>query len=63
MLTGLKKLSTDKKLIKRLNESATLTLHPEERREQRISNLLSIADDPSSKSARRYAERIIDEKS
>ena len=63
MLTGTKKSSEDKKIIDRMNKSATLTLRPEERRAQRISYLLSIADDPSSKSARRYAERIIDEKS
>ena len=57
----LEKSSQNGDLIKRLYESATLRLSAKERREQRISNLMSIADDPSSKDERREAERIIDE--
>ena len=58
-----KKSSQHDDLIKRLKESATLKLSAEERRAQRISNLMSIADDPSSEAARREAEKFIDENS
>ena len=57
----MKKLSENDDLVKRLYESATLKLNPKERRLQRISNLMSIADDPSSEAERKEAERIIDE--
>ena len=57
----MKKSSENEDLLKRLYESATLKLHPKERRLQQISNLMSIADDPSSEAERREAERIIDE--
>lgn len=50
-------------MTKRLKESATLKLSAEERRAQRIANLMSIADDPSSEAARREAEKFIDENS
>ena len=57
----MKKSSENDDLVKRLYESATLKLNPKERRLQRISNLMSIADDPSSEAERKEAERIIDE--
>lgn len=57
----LKKINLDDDLTKRLYASATLRLSAKDRRAQRISNLMSIADDPSSEAARQEAERIIDE--
>ena len=53
----LKKSSQNDDLIKRLYESAALKLNAKERRQQRISNLMSIADDPSSEAERKEAER------
>lgn len=58
-----KKSSQNDDMTKRLKESATLKLSAEERRAQRIANLMSIADDPSSEAARREAEKFIDENS
>ena len=57
----LKNPDQNEQLTRRLYDSATLSLTKKERREQRISNLLSIADDPSSPKARKEAEKIIDE--
>ena len=48
-------------LVKRLCDSATLKLSAREKRKQRISNLMSIADDPSNEDERKKAEKIIDE--
>lgn len=57
----LEKIYQDDDLLNRLYASATLRLSAKDRRGQRISNLMSIADDPSSEAARQDAERIIDE--
>ncbi len=57
----MKKSIENEDLVKRLYESATLKLNPKERRLQQISNLMSIADDPSSEAERKEVERIIDE--
>ena len=57
----MKKSIENDDLVKRLYESATLKLNPKERRLQQISNLMSIADDPSSEAERKEVERIIDE--
>ncbi len=57
----LKKSVQNDNITQRLYDSATLTLSREDRRAQRISNLMSIADDPSDADARRDAEIIIDE--
>ena len=51
----------NEKLEELLKESATLNLGPAERREQRISWVLSIADDPNSEEERLKAEKILDE--
>jgi len=61
MLTESKKSKETNDLIQRLNDSATLTLSREDKRAQRISYLMSIADDPASDEERQEAEKIVDE--
>jgi len=61
MLTVTNKSKQTNNLIKRLNKSATLTLSAEDKRAQRISNLMSIVDDPTSEEERRKAEKFVDE--
>ena len=58
----MKKSNRNDELVKLLYESATLRLSPEERRQQRISNLMSLADNPASEAERKYAEDIVDGK-